>query len=245
MRNNTTKKTVLVTGSSRGIGKGIALEFAKSGEYKIVINCSRSVDELNKTLDEIKQFSTDVIAYPCNVSDYNAVQDMFQNIGNVDVLINNAGMSYVGLFNQMQPSDWQKVMDTNLNSVYNCSRLAVPSMIKNKYGRIINISSIWGNTGASCEAVYSASKGAVNAFTKALAKELAPSGILINSIACGVIETEMNDFLSAEEKFNLIEEIPLMRFGTQEEVAKLALFLASDDSSFLTGQIITLDGAMT
>lgn len=241
-------KTVLITGSSRGIGKGIALEFAKEG-YNIIINCSSSSKELDNTLNEIKKYNKNVIAIKADVSDYDSAKIMFQkineNFGDVDILVNNAGISYIGLFNKMLPQEWNNIMSVNLNSVYNCTHLAISSMINKKNGIIINISSIWGNCGASCETVYSASKGAVNSFTKALAKEVAPCNIRVNAIACGVIDTSMNQFLSEDERNNLINEIPLMRFGTIEEIGKTALYLASDSSSYLTGQIITLDGAMT
>ena len=164
--------------------------------------------------------------------------------GNIDILINNAGVSYLGLFTDMKPQHWDKLIDINLKSVLNCTHLAVPKMVNQKSGIIINISSIWGERGASCEAVYSATKGAVNSFTKAMAKELGLSGIRVNAIACGVIDTKMNQCFTDDEKEVLTEEIALNRFGKTEEIAKLAVFLASDDSSFISGQIITSDGCM-
>ena len=183
-----------------------------------------------------------------DVSDYNACKDMFLQIqdafGPVDILVNNAGISHIGLFTDMTPEQWQHVLNVNLGSVLNCTHLAVPAMVHNKTGVILNISSMWGEAGASCEAVYSASKGGINAFTKAMAKELGPSGIRVNAIACGVIDTEMNACFSEEERAELADEIALMRFGKPEEVGRFALTLASESASFLTGQIITLDGGM-
>lgn len=240
--------TVLVTGSSRGIGKTIAKEFLLNG-FKTVINCSKSVDEMNKTLKELENINDNVIGIKADVSKYDEAKLMIDEImykwGKIDILINNAGISYIGLFNEMNPEEWKNIMDINLNSVFNCTRLVISDMIKEKKGTIVNISSIWGNIGASCEAVYSASKGAVNSFTKAMAKELGPCNIKINAIACGVIDTGMNSFLSNNEKETLINEIPLMRYGKTEEVAKLAVFLSSEDSNYLTGQVITIDGALT
>ena len=164
--------------------------------------------------------------------------------GSVDILINNAGISYLGLFTDMKPENWNRIIDVNLKSVLNCCHLAVPKMVSHKSGIIINISSIWGDRGASCEAVYSATKGAVNSFTKAMAKELGPSGIRVNAISCGVIDTKMNQCFTEEERDVLTEEISLMRFGTPEEIANLAVFLAGNQSSFINGQVITSDGCM-
>ena len=159
-------------------------------------------------------------------------------------MVNNAGISHMGLFTDTTPELWDKMINVNIRSVLNCTHLAVPKMVSKKEGVILNISSIWGNRGASCEALYSATKGAVNAFTKAMAKELGPSGIRVNAIAPGVIDTKMNAWLSPEEKEILTDDISLMRFGTVEEVANFAVFLAGDEASFLNGQIITLDGGM-
>lgn len=145
----------------------------------------------------------------------------------------------------MEPSQWQNVINNNLNTVLNCTHSVLQYMVSNHSGTIINISSMWGQLGASCEAVYSATKGAINSFTKALGKELAISGIKVNAISCGAIDTEMNNFLSEEEREDLENEIPAGRFGTTEEVAKLALYLASDDSNYINGQILSIDGGMS
>lgn len=241
-------KTVFVTGSSRGIGKAIAALFAVEG-YNVAIMCRTSKRELEETEKELKVYTPNVIALMGDLSEYktarNAVTEIERKFGCIDVLVNNAGISYVGLFNTMRPEEWKRVIDTNLNSVINCTHAVIQNMIRVHRGNIINISSMWGELGASCEAVYSATKGAVNSFTKAMAKELAPSNIRVNAISCGVIDTKMNAFLSPAEKMALKEEIPLGRFGNAEEVAKLALYLAEKDSGYITGQIINIDGGMT
>lgn len=238
-------KNVLITGSSRGIGRGIATVFGKAG-YRVILNASKSHEELLRTKKELQDMGIAVHAILADVSDYSACQKMFaeieNNFGHVDVLVNNAGISHIGLFTDMKPSEWQNIIDINFGSVCNCCHLALPAMVQKKEGSVINISSIWGNSGASCEAIYSATKGAINAFTQALAKEYAPSGIRVNAIACGVIETQMNACFDEEERANLTDDIPMMRFGTTEEVGNVALFLAENASSYLTGQILTLDG---
>ncbi|MDF2537043.1 MAG: hypothetical protein K0S76_64 [Herbinix sp.] len=238
------RKTVLVTGSSRGIGKAIAVKFAKKG-YDVIINCAHQEELLQKTKAEIEAYQVSCHAFVGDMSRYETAKELFDQIkklfNNVDVLVNNAGISYIGLFTDMTPADWDKVISTNLTSVFNCCSLAVPDMVRKKYGKIINISSVWGNVGASCEVAYSASKGGMNAFTKALAKELAPSNIQVNAVACGAIDTEMNHFLGDDELLQLIEEIPANRLGRADEVADLVYHLAYKNE-YLTGQIISLDG---
>lgn len=159
----------------------------------------------------------------------------------IDILINNAGISHIGLLQDMSIEEWNQVLNTNLTSAFSCSKYAIPDMITRKQGKIINISSVWGCSGASCEVAYSASKGGLNLFTQALAKELAPSNIQVNAIACGCIDTQMNACFSEEERATLTDEIPAGRFGMPEEVASLVLTLA-EGNEYLTGQIITLDG---
>ncbi len=238
------KKTVLVTGSSRGIGKAIALKFAQNG-YNVVINCSKSEDELQKTREEITAFNAPCLAFVCDTGKYEAVREMFDKIGRVfgtpDVLVNNSGISYIGLLSDMTFEDWDRIISTNLTSVYNCCKHVIPGMVRRGSGKIINISSVWGCSGASCEVAYSASKGGVNAFTKALAKELAPSNIQVNAIACGAIDTVMNSFLDDGELAALINSIPANRLGEPREAAELVYSLAVSNS-YLTGQIIGLDG---
>ena len=192
------RKTVLVTGASRGIGKAIALKYAGKG-YNTVITCIHRKEQLLQTRKEIEGMGMGCLAWLGDAGDYGSCEELFSRIrkqfGSLDVLVNNAGVSYIGLFQDMKPEDWDRIVRTNLTSVFNCCRLAIPMMLTKKRGKIINISSVWGVCGASCEAAYSATKGGVNALTKALAKELAPSNIQVNAIACGAIDTEMNHFL--------------------------------------------------
>lgn len=241
-------KTVLITGASRGIGKAIALRFAKEG-YNVIINASKSLGDLVELSEEITNMNLgSCLPVIADVSDYYAVKNMFEEIylkfPSVDVVINNAGMSHVGLFTDTTPEMWKKLIDTNLTSIYNVCSIALPKMISYKSGVIINISSIWGTQGASCEVAYSASKGGVNSFTKALAKELGPSNIRVNAIACGAIDTSMNNWLSEEEKNEFINDISLCRFGTPEEVAALCYFLSSNEAKYITGEIVTIDGGI-
>ena len=239
------KKTVLVTGSSRGIGKAIALKFAKEN-YNVVINCINSKEKLLATKNEIESLKVDCYAYLGDIGIYNNAVELFNNIekkfGKIDVLVNNAGISYIGLLSHMTIGEWDQIIRTNLTSVFNCCKLAIPSMVNSKSGKIINISSVWGNSGASCEVAYSATKGAINAFTKALGKELAPSNIQVNAIACGAIDTQMNHFLDSDELKDLINEIPASRLGSASEVADLT-YQICQKNEYLNGQVIQLDGA--
>ena len=238
------RKTVLVTGASRGIGKAIAVKFAKKG-YNVVISCVRREEQLLQTKKEIENFQVSCLSYLGDKGVAANCAELFKKIrkqfGGLDVLVNNAGISYIGLLQDMKPEDWDLILRTNLTSVFNCCKLAIPMMLEKKQGKIINISSVWGVCGASCETAYSATKGGVNALTKALAKELAPSNIQVNAIACGAIDTEMNHFLDDEELIGLIEEIPAGRLGRAEEVADLAYHLGYKEN-YLTGQVIGLDG---
>jgi 3-oxoacyl-[acyl-carrier protein] reductase len=238
-------KTALITGASRGIGKALAEGFSDAG-YQLAICCSNSYTELEALAEQLrKKNSTTILTFEGNVGEYSFVEQMvttvLSELGSIDVLINNAGISQIGLLSDMSIEEWKHLMDVNLTSVFSTCRCTIPHMVHRKCGKIINISSVWGNVGASCEAAYSASKGAVNALTKALGKELALSNIQVNAIACGCIDTQMNACFSAEEKQALANEIPAGRFGTPEEVTQLALQLACA-SSYLTGQVITLDG---
>lgn len=238
-------KVVLITGASRGIGKAITHRFAKEG-FSLVINCSKSKESLFSLKKQLETtYHVPVLASVGNIGDSSYVSKLFKEIektfGGVDVLINNAGISYIGLLTDMNFDEWDQLIHINLSAAFYTSKLAVPHMLSKHSGKIINISSVWGNVGASCEVAYSASKGGMNTFTKALAKELAPSNIQVNAIACGCIDTAMNQCFSAEERNELEDEIPAGRFGTPEEVAELAFSLASNHN-YLTGQIIALDG---
>lgn len=238
------QKTVLITGASRGIGKAIAVKFAKKN-YNVVINCIRSEERLLQTKREIESYQVSCLAHMGDMGDMEQCRLLFEKIrkqfGTLDVLVNNAGISYIGQLQDMNSDDWDRVIRTNLTSVFNCSKLAIPGMVAQKYGKIINISSVWGVVGASCEVAYSATKGGINAFTKALAKELAPSNIQVNAVACGAIDTEMNKFLEEDDLIALVEEIPAGRLGSAGEVADLVYHLGYKNS-YLTGQIIGLDG---
>lgn len=239
------KKNVLITGSSRGIGRACALAFADR-DYHVFINCRNSLDQLEAVAQEIRSAGGTCTVLPGDVSDPSTVHSMFETIasacGGLDVLVNNAGRAYFGLLTDMSDEDWRSVIDTDLSSAFYCCREAIPYMVSRKEGRIINISSMWGTAGASCEVAYSAAKAGLHGLTKALAKELAPSNIQVNALACGVIDTEMNNRLTVEERAALEEEIPSGRYGTPEEAAAMILLL-SESPSYLTGQIIGLNGA--
>lgn len=241
--------TVLITGSSRGIGKAAALYFAQFGGWNIVINCHASIEELSKTKKELENFPhVNILSSVGDVSEEAYVHQLFVEIqrkfGGVDILVNNAGIDYVGLVQDMKAADWDHIMAVNSRSVFLCTREAAPYMISKKSGSIVNISSVWGEIGGSCEAAYSASKGAIASFSKAMAKELAPCGIRVNALAFGAINTTMNDNLSDNEKAALAEEIPLGRMGTPEEAAAL-IYDVGCRYSYMTGQVITLDGGWT
>lgn len=240
-------KVALITGASRGIGSEIAKEFSREGAL-VVINYVKNDSAAEKTLEEIKSMGGYAIAIKGDVSKYDfsksLIEKVVEKFGKIDIVINNAGISKVGLLIDMEENDWNELININLKSVFNVCRHAVNKMIYCKKGSIINISSMWGSIGGSCEVIYSASKGGVNAFTKALGKELAPNGIRVNAISPGVIDTEMNSWMNDDEKKELIDEIPIMRFGKAEEVAKLAVFLANDDSSYITAQVINIDGGI-
>lgn len=237
--------TVLVTGASRGIGKSIAKSFAKKG-HTVIINCSKSEDELNGVKSEILLGGGKCDSYVCDVSDEKAVSAMFSDIqkkyGGVDILINNAGISMDKLLISTSYEDWKRTFAVNTDSAFNCTKAVYDYMVSKKWGRIINVSSIWGIAGASCEVAYSASKAALIGFTKALAKELGPSGITVNCICPGVIDTKMNSHLSPDDINALIDETPVGRLGTGDDIAPLCIYLASDEASFVTGQIISPNG---
>ena len=235
---------VLVTGAGRGIGRAVALEFAKNG-YDVAINCAHDSNALESLHGQITALGRRCIMCMGDVGNAEAADRIMavaaEALDGIDILVNNAGISYIGLLQDMTPDEWNAVISTNLTAAYNTCRRAIPMMLKNGRGHIINVSSVWGNIGASCEVAYSASKGGLNAFTRALAKELAPSNIQVNAVACGAIDTSMNAFLEADEKQALIDEIPAGRLGKPEEAAAMIRLIAQAPE-YLTGQIITLDG---
>ena len=240
-----TEKNVLITGASRGIGRSTAILFAQNG-YHVFLNCNKSVEELKQVQEEIeKHHPKAVTLVPGNVGNPSDVRSIFGEIyshcDSLDVLINNAGIAHIGLLMDLTDEEWQQIIDTNLSSVFYCCREAVPKMVSKKSGRIINISSMWGTVGASCEAAYSASKSGIHGLTRALAKELAPSRISVNAIACGVIDTVMNAQLDEAERQSLAEEIPAGRFCSPEEIAEV-IWQTVNTPAYMTGQIIGGDG---
>ena len=238
-------RTVLVTGGSRGIGLGIAKSFAAQGDT-VIINGRTDCAALEQSVEELTQMGGKAAGFIADLSDYQQAQDMYAHIqaeyGPVEVLVNNAGAAYYGLFSDMTPGDWQGVLANNLLTAINASHLAVPAMVQAKRGCIINITSVWGIAGASCEVMYSVAKAGVIGFTKALARELGPSGVRVNAIACGAFDTRMNDNLAPDEKTAFADTIPLGRFGHPREAGSLAVYLA--DADYLTGQVIVLDGGL-
>lgn len=236
-------KVIIVTGASKGIGKEISKELAKKGNT-IIANYNKSEKEIKELQQELEKQNIKIDIYKADVSKReeaaNLVKYTIQKYGKIDVLINNAGISQIKEFTQITDEDWNNMINTNLNSVFYMSQEACHNMIHNKKGCIINISSIWGITGASCEVHYSVSKAGVNALTKALAKELGPSNIRVNSIAPGIINTEMNAHLSEEEKQNIEEEIPLEKIGKAIDIERCVEWLIKDE--YTTGQVISING---
>lgn len=241
-------KSVLVTGASHGIGKECAIKFAKEG-YFVYINYFKSEIQALQTAGKIKEFGGNCMALKADVSNAEDVKNMFLKIknttGGADVLVNNAGVAKISMLCDTTEDDYDTIFNINMKGVYLCSKAALEYMVHKKYGRIVNISSMWGISGASCESVYSASKAAVIGFTKALSKELAPSNITVNAVAPGVIDTKMNSNLTQEEKEELAEQIPCGRFGTAKEISEVVYDLASEKSAYITGQVICVDGGLT
>ena len=242
------KKCALITGASGGIGSEIALRLANDG-FNIAA-CYYSDEKGIKELEK-KLASTDAEyrIYKADVSDMDSFKKIFADatefFGGVSVLVNNAGIAQQKLFTDITPEEFDRITAVNFKGVYNCCHCAVPFMVSRKSGKIINISSMWGIYGASCETVYSATKAAVIGLTKALARELAPSNIQVNCVAPGAIDTKMNGNLSNEDKAAFAQEIPMGRFGTAKEIAGVVAFLASEDSNYVTAQVITADGGLT
>ena len=235
------RKKALITGASRGIGKETARILAEAG-YDLFLVCRSSKEALYQLKGELEtNYSVSVETGIYDVSDSAQVESMIKEAGEIHVLINNAAISKVGLLSEMRPEEWQQVMDTNLNALFYTSRLVIPQMVRRQEGKIINVSSVWGAVGASMEVAYSTAKGGVNSFTKALAKELAPSNIQVNAVAFGVIDTEMNACFSKEDLEALKEEIPADRLGSAKEAAGMILQVIRAPE-YMTGQIITMDG---
>lgn len=241
-------KTVLITGASRGIGRATALKFAQNG-FAVAVNYNKSKAEADELCKEITEGGGVAKAFCADVTNESLVRQMLEEIntqlGGIDVLVNNAGIALPqGLFTDFDAEQAQKAFDVNVFGMMNCCRQVIPRLVSRKAGKIINISSVWGVVGASCEVIYSASKAAVIGFTKALAKELAPSGIYVNCVAPGLIETDMNAHLSQADKEAFADDVALGRTGNADEVAELIFFLASDSASYITGQTISIDGGI-
>ncbi|MBQ8003899.1 MAG: SDR family oxidoreductase [Oscillospiraceae bacterium] len=228
---------VIVTGASRGIGYAVSRAFAKRGDT-VFATYKSTKDTLFRLAEE--ELAGKVIPVYCDVSDEQSVKRIFAEVGNVDILVNNAGIAQFALLSDITGEDWDGMLDTNLKSAFLCSREASKGMIRRGFGRIINISSVWGIVGASCESHYSASKAGLIGFTRALAKELGPSGITVNCVSPGVIDTDMNAHLSAEDMRALCEETPLGKIGKPEDVAQAVLFFA--DAAFVTGENLSVGG---
>ena len=238
-------KTVLITGSSKGIGAATAILFAQKG-YNVVINFNDSYEAASLLCRSLVANGYSVITQKANVANRLEVELMVKEtlykFGSLDILINNAGISHQALITETDEIDFDHIVDVNLKGVFNCCKSVVPSMVSRQSGKIINISSMWGQVGASCEVAYSAAKAGVIGLTKALAKELAPSGICVNCIAPGLIETSMNSNLTVEELTDFVKEIPLGRMGSADEVAAAIEFLASDGADYITGQVLGING---
>ena len=233
-------KNVFITGGSRGIGREMVLAFTKIG-YRVAFTYKNSEEEA-KSLSSVCGALAIRADSAVEEEVISAVREAEEKLGDIYCLVNNAGISSFSLFSDITLKEWNEMLAVNLTGAFLYSRAVLPSMIKNKNGRIINVSSMWGLCGASCEVHYSAAKAGLIGFTKALAKELGPSGITVNAIAPGVIDTEMNRKLSAEDIATLVDETPLSRIGSAKEVADAALFLAGEGASFITGDVINVSG---
>lgn len=240
-------KCALITGATRGIGKQIAITLAKQG-YNIALNYRKENEELENTKKEIEEIGVQVLAVKGDVANFeeceNFVKQIIERFGQIDVLVNNAGITKDMLLMRMKKEDFEQVIDTNLVGTFNVTKNVVPYMMKARSGRIINISSVVGISGNAGQTNYSASKAGIIGFTKSLAKEIASRNILVNAVAPGFIETNMTDVLKDDVKQEIAKNIPLKRMGTVQDVANVVKFLASDDSSYITGQVINVDGGM-
>lgn len=237
-------KTVLVTGGSDGIGRQIAIDFAKKG-FRVAAVYHSGVEKAN----ELKKKYDNIAIYQCDISSYSQVENLYKKVAedfkNIDIVINNAGISNYGLLQDMTENDIINNISTNLNGVIFSCKFAVKHMIKNHKGAIINISSIWGINGASCETVYSAAKGGIISFTKALAKEVAPSGVTVNCVSPGVIKTKMLDYFTQQELEDLSQQTPIGRIGDVCDISNAVIFLADEQSNFITGHNLVVDGAFS
>ncbi len=239
--------TVIITGASGGIGGAIARKFAANG-WNVGLMYNASLTDAQALESELKTYGVNVYSGKCDISDTKQVENYFncvkKSLGTIDALVNNAGVALQKLFTDVTDEEAQKIFDINVKGTFSCAKAVLPDMINNKKGKIVNISSMWGLCGASCEVHYSASKAAVIGFTKALAKEVAPSSVNVNCVAPGLITTKMNSNISADDLKAFIDEIPLMRAGDGTDVANAVYFLCSAESDYITGQVISVDGGM-
>lgn len=239
-------KVAVITGASRGIGKSIAMELARNGIF-VIINYKSNEEQARLTLKEIRETGGNGMIHQADIAHYDEAQQLIrqavETCGKLDILVNNAGVSHHGLLLDTAETDYDRLMDTNLKGAFNVTKHALPHLLKTQ-GAILNISSIWSQQGAANEVVYSMTKAGLNAFTKSLAKEMAPMGIRVNSIAPGLIDTEMNSNLSIADKENMVCYLASQRLGTTDDVAKTAMFLLSENASYINGQIITIDGGL-
>ena len=241
-------KTVIITGASGGIGSATAILFAEKG-WNVVMNYYRSAESAKILAASLSSCGYSVMPYYADITNRSSIEKMIYDaeskFGKIDVFVNNAGIAQQKLFTDITENDYENMMSVNLKGSLMCAQSVLPGMIHNKSGKIINISSIWGISGASCEVHYSASKAAIIGFTKALAKEVAPSGIQVNCVAPGLINTRMNNNISTDDLTDFVNEIPLGRMGEANEIAEVIYFLSSDASDYITGQVIAVDGGLS
>lgn len=241
------RKIALITGGSRGIGAACVRAFAEDG-YSVVFLYNRSADKAEALVQTLRSEGRDVSAYPCDVSEPQQVSATVANIlrtyHRIDALVNCAGIAHIGLFTDMTEDEWDHLFAVNVRSAFSVTKAVLPGMISEQKGAIVNVSSMWGEVGASCEVAYSATKAALIGLTKALAKEVGPSGVRVNVVTPGVIDTDMNAQLTDDDRAALADETPLGRIGAAEEVAKTILFLCGEGASFITGQVLGVSGGL-
>ena len=240
-------KVAVITGASGGIGAAVARRLAAQGSY-VVLGYCRSREKAESLCRELREAGGEAVSFRADLTKAEEAKALIdfavQQYGHLDILVNNAGIAQIKLFTDITPEDWQRMFAANVDGIYHCCRAAVPYLVQQHSGTIINVSSIWGLCGASCEVHYSASKAAVIGFTQALAKELAPSGITVNCVAPGVIDTDMMAAFTAEDKAALAEETPVGRLGSADEVAQLLVFLAGESAGYITGQVFGVNGGL-
>ena len=241
------RRIALISGGSRGIGAACVRAFAEDG-YAVVFLYNRSAGKAEALVQALRSEGRDVTAYPCDVSDPQqvaaTVADILRTYRRIDVLVNCAGIAHIGLFTDMTEDEWDRLFAVNVRSAFSLTKAVLPWMISARKGSIVNVSSMWGEVGASCEVAYSATKAALIGLTKALAKEVGPSGVRVNCVTPGVIDTDMNAQLTEDDRAALADETPLGRIGSPEEVAKAILFLCGEGASFITGQVLGVSGGL-